>query len=218
MKAFVTKIRPGSISEAIGDKLESIGFEVITPDDDWDIRRGYKFPRDCKILVNTAGVTDTAEADEWSWEKADRIISTNLTGAIRLTSDFIRDTNGTIGAKTIVHIGSLWSRKHSTNGAAYCASKAGLAHFIACIGYDVKLKYEDEFVIVGIHPGNVKGTPMTKRIQTKLRIERNFTSEQLDDLYWEAITPEEIADVVEKVLGCKWFNGENIYLTNGDKR
>ncbi|MDI6840460.1 MAG: SDR family oxidoreductase [bacterium] len=216
--AFVTKVRPGSISDAIKNKLLELGYEVIVPEENWDIREGYPFPLDCKVLVNTAGVTDTAEADEWDWDKTDRIISTNLTGAIKLTSDFIRDTSRTEGTKTIIHLGSLWSRKHATNGAAYCASKAGLAHFVACIGYDAKLKFGDEFVVVGLHPGNVDGTPLTRRVKAQLRNERGFTLEQVEDLYRGTITPTEIADVVAKVLGCKWLNGENIYLANGDKR
>lgn len=42
--------------------------------------------------------------------------------------------------------------------------------------------------------------------------------EQVSNLYRGTIKPADIADVVEKVLGNQWFNGENIYLPNGDKR
>jgi len=110
-KAFVTKVRPGSISEAIKNKLEELGFVVITPDDNWDIREGYPFPDDCQVMVNTAGVTDTAKPGEWGWEKANKVISVNLTGAAVLTSDFVKATAGTPWVKTIIHLGSLWSRK-----------------------------------------------------------------------------------------------------------
>ena len=28
----------------------------------------------------------------------------------------------------------------------------------------------------------------------------------------------EIADIVERMIGCRWLSGENIYLGGGDKR
>lgn len=217
-KAFVTKVRPGSISEAIKNKLEDLGFMVITPDDNWDIREGYPFPDDCQVMVNTAGVTDTAKPGEWDWEKANKVISVNLTGAAVLTSDFVKATAGTPGTKTIIHLGSLWSRKHATNGAVYCASKAGLAHYVSCMGYDLNLHHPGEYTIVGLHPGNVWGTPLTRRVQDKLLMERGFTMEQVAHLYRGTIKPADIAEVAERVIGCEWFNGENIYLPNGDKR
>ena len=216
-KAFVTKVRPGSISDAIKNKLIDLGYEVELPSEDWDIRDGYNFPEDCSIMVNTAGITDTAKPGEWSLEKAGRIVSVNLTGAIVLTSDFVKATAGTPGRKTIVHLGSLWSRKHATNGAAYCASKAGLAHYVACMGYDLNLHHPGEYTIVGLHPGNVQGTPLTRKVQDTLLMERGFTMEQVGDLYKGTIKTEDIADIVEKVIGCEWFNGENLYLPNGDK-
>lgn len=217
-KAFVTKVRPGSISEAIRDKLFDLGYEVVTPGDNWNILDGFKFPKDCQVMVNTAGVTDTAKPGEWDWEKANKVISVNLTGAAVLTSDFVKATAGTPWVKTIIHLGSLWSRKHATNSAIYCASKAGLAHYIACMGYDLNLHHPGEYTIIGLHPGNVQGTPMTKKVKSKLITERGFTMEQVEALYEGAITPADIADVVEKVLGNQWLNGENIYLPNGDKR
>lgn len=217
-KAFVTKVRPGSISEAIKNKLEDLGFVVITPDDNWDIREGYPFPDDCQVMVNTAGVTDTAKPGEWGLDKANKVISVNLTGAAVLTSDFVRATAGTPGTKTIIHLGSLWSRKHATNGAVYCASKAGLAHYVSCMGYDLNLHHPGEYTIVGLHPGNVWGTPLTRRVQDKLLMERGFTMEQVANLYKGTIKPADIAEVAERVIGCEWFNGENIYLPNGDKR
>lgn len=218
-RAFVTKINKGSISEAIATRLVNLGFEVTTPNESWDIRRGAQFPKDCSVLVNTAGITMSKEPRAWDWNTADKIISVNLTGAISLTSEFINETmyNGG-GIKTIIHLGSIWSRKHATDGAVYCASKAGLAHYIACMGYDLKLHHPDEYSIVGIHPGNVVGTPLTKRVQDSMKNDRGMSDKQVDSIYQECITPGEIADVVEKVLGDKWFNGENLYLGNGDKR
>lgn len=218
-KMFLTKVRPGSVSDAIKHYFAMEGWETQIAPDDWDIRaRDAGIDHDCTVLVNTAGVTDTGAPMDWDFEKASRVISVNLTGAIALTSEFIRMTQGTPAVKTIIHVGSLWSRKHSTNSPVYTASKAGLAHYVACMGYELNANYPGEYTIIGLHPGNIWGTPLTQRVQRSLVAERGFTTAQVEELYQNTITPLEIADLVDKLIGNRWLNGENIYLGNGDKR
>lgn len=217
-KMFLTKVRSGSVSDAIKHYFGMEGWELQIAPDDWDIRNPGAIDRDCTALVNTAGVTSTGDPSHWTFEQAQQIIDVNLTGAIALTAEFVRATQGTPEVKTIVHVGSLWSRKHSTNSPVYTASKAGLAHFVACMGYELNLNYPGEYIIIGVHPGNVWGTPLSQKVQQSLMYERGFTENQVKDLYKNAITPLEIADIVERMIGCRWLNGENIYLGGGDKR
>lgn len=216
MKISLTKVKQGSISEAICTKLRAAGHEVFIPHRGWDIRTCKVDLSEFDVLINTAGITHSAAPHEWTDHRIQDVISTNLSGAITLTSKYVHDRRGKQGENTIIHIGSLWSRKHATNGAVYCASKAGLAHYIACMGYDLNLNYPDEFTIVGIHPGNVIGTPMSKKVISTIKESR--PDMDTNALYAGCITPNEIADEVISCIGKKWLSGENIYLGGGDKR
>ncbi len=215
-KAFVTKVKPGSISEAIAFELIKKGYMVDVAPMDWDIRTDELDLSEYDVLVNTAGVTNSMMPHEWEQPHIDTIIGVNLSGAIRLTANYVFNRKDEEGESTIIHIGSLWSRKHATNGAVYCASKAGLAHFISCMGYDLNLNYGRKFTIVGIHPGNVVGTPMTSQVQANIKASRPDIN--VDALYNGCITPKEVAQEVIRCIGNRWLSGENIYLGGGDKR
>ena len=218
-KMFLTKVRPGSISDAFKHYFGLEGWELQIAHDDWDITQESPYiSRDCTVMVNTAGVTDSGGPEEWTYERAARLININLTGAIALTSEFIRATQGTPELKTIIHVGSLWSRKHSTGSPVYTASKAGLAHYVTCMGTELNLRFPGEYTIIGLHPGNVWGTPLTQRVQRSLREGRGFSPEQIEELYKGAITPLEIASIVDGMIGNRWLSGENLYLGAGDKR
>lgn len=216
--ANITKCKPGSISWGIRDELLKAGYTTINPHESWRINEPINFHKDSEVLVNTAGVTSTGKPHEYCFEEIQRVIDVNLTGAIAITSGFVEATKGNGKSKTIIHVGSLWSRKHATNSAIYTASKAGLAHYIACMGYELNLHYPDEFTIIGIHPGNVAGTPMSVAVQKNLIEERGMTASDVKSLYKNAITPNEIGKFVLSCLNNRWLNGENIYLGAGDKR
>jgi len=222
-KAIVTKTRRGSISESIMESFVGMGLDVSSFRKDFDVRNidqegDELFSGEEKVFANCVGITYNAKPSEWNYYIANDVISTNLTAAIAMTSEFVRKTQGTSGVKTIFHIGSLWSRKHATNGAVYTASKAGLAHYVSCIAKDLDIAYPGEYVVIGVHPGNVKGTPLTKEVQRTLAENRGFSQEGIKELYEETITPLEIGNVLSDMVGNKWLSGENIYLGNNDKR
>lgn len=218
-KAIVTKTRAGSISEGVLERLGDSGYHVSSFPTDLDVTKTQDvFEGDEKVFVNCIGKTDSAKPDEWEYDRVAELMSVNLISAIALTTEFVKKTQGTPGVKTIVHIGSLWSRKHSTNSAVYTASKAGLAHYVACIAKDLDIHYPGEYVVVGVHPGNVQGTPLSQKVQRSLSEERGFSQEEVEELYEGTITPYELGDFILDLIGNKWVSGENIYLGKNDKR
>ena len=103
------------------------------------------------VLVNNAGVgvfTDVASMTDKAW--AD-VIDTNLTGVFYCTRAAIPELRKAKGA-WIINIASLAGRNYFPNGAAYCASKAGLIAFSESLMQEVR--YDDIRVTV-VMPGSV---------------------------------------------------------------
>ena len=104
------------------------------------------------ILVNNAGVGHFAPVDEIAPEQWQEVIGTNLTGAFHFTSLAARRMKRR-GGGFILNIGSLAGKHAFASGAAYNASKFGLAGFTeACM---LDLRYDDIRVST-IMPGSVQ--------------------------------------------------------------
>ena len=102
-------------------------------------------------LVNNAGVgvfTDVAKMTDDEW--AD-VIDTNLTGVFYCSRAAIPELRKAGGA-WIINIASLAGKNPFVDGAAYCASKAGLNAFSEALMQEVR--YDDIRVTV-IMPGSV---------------------------------------------------------------
>lgn len=135
------------------------------------------------VLVNNAGVGafSTVEAtsdDEWAG-----VIETNLTGvfhASRAAVPAIRRAGG----GWIINIASLAGRNYFANGAAYCASKAGLVAFSESLMLEVR---QDNIRVSVIMPGSVS----TDFVGPSGRREE-------DD--WK-LRPEDVAQTVMDLLG-----------------
>jgi NAD(P)-dependent dehydrogenase (short-subunit alcohol dehydrogenase family) len=224
LKILTTKVREGSVSGVLVDLLVKQGYEVNSLRSGLDVRQAQYWPAgaipaDTDILINTVGVTDNDPTGQWDLQRIDKVISTNLTGAITLTEAFYNATKHKKGEKLVIHIGSAGSRKVFTNCAAYCASKAGLAHYVSCVGYEMRDK---GFNIVGVHPDNIAGTPMTNRVQRDLIENRGMAAEAVEGIYKRAINAEQLALYISQLVAnnaCwKFMTGENYYLGAGCKR
>src|SRR6185503_18383428 len=89
-----------------------------------------------QILVNNAGVgshTPVAETTDEAWQK---ILDTNLTAVFRLTRAALPQL--TQGGGHVFMISSLAGVNPIAGMSAYCASKAGLDHFSACLMLEVR--------------------------------------------------------------------------------
>jgi 3-oxoacyl-[acyl-carrier protein] reductase len=103
------------------------------------------------VLVNNAGIGVFAKVADITPEQWCEVVDTNLTGVFYACHAAIPQFRRR-GGGTIVNISSLAGSHPFSNGAAYCASKAGLNAFSEALMQEVR--YEDIRVSC-IMPGSV---------------------------------------------------------------
>ena len=103
-----------------------------------------------QILVNNAGVGSHAPVAETTDEAWQTILDTNLTAVFRLTRAALPQL--TQGGGHVFMISSLAGVNPISGMAAYCASKAGLDHFTACLMLEVR---QQGVKVTTIAPGSV---------------------------------------------------------------
>jgi len=103
------------------------------------------------ILINNAGVGHFEEVAEQSIDDWAQVLETNLSGVFyccRAVIPVLRQRGG----GWIINIGSLAGSYPFANGAAYCASKAGLDAFSAALMQEVRF---DGIRVSVVAPGSV---------------------------------------------------------------
>lgn len=133
-------------------------------------------------LINNAGVGAFSTVEATSDQEWASVIDTNLTGVFycsRAAIPAIRKAGG----GWIINVASLAGRNYFANGAAYCASKAGLVAFSESMMLDVR---NDNIRVSVVMPGSVH---------------TDFTgpSGRHEDNSWK-LTPGDIAQVVVDLL------------------
>jgi NAD(P)-dependent dehydrogenase (short-subunit alcohol dehydrogenase family) len=219
MKILLTRVRPESLSGKIEELLIDYTRKhiiICEMPEMWDITDLDTYPMDlCEydVIINTSGVTYNESIQQHTIDNARHMFDVNVIGAMNLTSEYAkqREKNG-----LIIHIGSIGARKVFTNCSGYCASKAALAHYIQCAGYELKT---NNISVIGIHPGNIKDTRMTNKVRSDLELNRGMTRQQVEDIYKSAQDPYDIASFIISFLDmpCKNITGENFYLGDGWK-
>lgn len=102
------------------------------------------------ILVNNAGVGAFAPVAETADEDWDRVIGTNLTAVFRMTRAALPHLFHQGGH--VFMISSLAGTNPIPGMAAYCASKAALDHFSACLMLEVRHR---GVKVITLAPGSV---------------------------------------------------------------
>lgn len=219
-KVLITRVRPQSLSGHIaGLLIDREDFQVDAMPDSWDITDLSTYPSnlgDYDIIYNCTGITLNEDVLHATYTEMQRVMDINIVGAMALTSAY---ANARIAQKLggiIVHVGSTGSRTVFTNCSAYCASKAALAHYVKCAGYELK---PHDISVIGVHPGNLAGTQMTKNVQLGLINNRGMSQEQVDKIYSEAHDPVDVAQFCVNLMAMPLFDmtGENYYLGKGAK-
>lgn len=171
-------------------------------------------------LVLSHGVTHLDWFEDAPAHKLREIIDVNLTGTALVIQNFVKATIDAPYRKRIVVIGSMAHRAVLNGSAMYCASKAGVAHLVRCLAWELAPK---GFDIYCVHPSNVADAPMSEETIRGLMRYRNMTREEAE-AYWcdspirsAVLTKEEIAEVVGFLLsGCvPYLAGSQIELAGG---
>ena len=213
--------RSGSIGEAIFLELQRHG--ITSHLYGRDVRDEYVHREQCEILIICHGVTHLDWLEDAPLEKTQEIVDVNLTATIKLVQSFVKATVDGPYRKVIVMIGSMAYRSVLNGSAAYCASKAGLAHFARCAAWELAPKGYDVYIV---HPSNTEGTPMTEETIQGLMRYRNLSRFHAE-AYWGASLPRECwlqpGDIAEVVLSCVngigggYLSGTQIDLGGGQR-
>jgi len=133
------------------------------------------------VVVNNAGVGIFGEVASMTPEQFAEVIDTNLTGVFNVCHAALPHLRGRGGA-FIINISSLAGANPFANGAAYCASKAGLNAFSEALMQEIRY---DDVRVSYVMPGSVA---------------TGFSSgDAAKGADWK-IRPEEVADVVVNLL------------------
>jgi 3-oxoacyl-[acyl-carrier protein] reductase len=135
---------PSRVSGAAVDARDSAGADALVAE---TVRRFGGLD----VLVNNAGIGVFGDVASMTNDDWDRTIATNLSGVFYCTRAAIPAMKQS-GGGWILNIASLAGRNYFPNGAAYCASKAGLVAFSESLMQEVRY---DNIRVSVIMPGSV---------------------------------------------------------------
>jgi 3-oxoacyl-[acyl-carrier protein] reductase len=218
-------LKQHSIGEAIRDTLEPMpGCKIDSYHG--DVRKRDAFtgmdlqPYDTLIMCH--GLTHLDWFEDLSPSKLDDIFIVNVLSHFKLAQRFVEDTIHEPYRKRIIMIGSMAYKAVLNGSAAYCASKAALAHLARCMAWELAPKGFDVFII---HPSNTLGTPMTEDTIQGLMRYRGISREAAES-YWNdspirdsILTPAEIANLVKFIMlgSSDYLAGTQIDLGGGQR-
>lgn len=203
------------------DKLESEKYDVNEPS------FLNRFSDVCEehspnVLILSHGVSHLEWFEDYLDYQYEEIIRTNLLSYMFLINRFVNKTIESKFIKYIVVIGSM-AYKNVLNGSIpYMVSKAGLAHLVSGLAWELAPK---NYNVVGIHPANVENTPMSQDMIRKISNFRNIDRDEANE-YWRAICPkqffvtkDQISELVSLFLSSKidHLSGANIEMKGGQR-
>ncbi len=150
--------RPASELDTLVDEIETVGGRGIAFAGDLRsasacegaVNAAVEDFGGLQILVNNAGVGSSSNVADTTDEDWDTVIGTNLTAVFRLTRAALPHLTHRGGH--ILMVSSLAGSNPIAGMAAYCASKAALDHFAACLMLEVRQK---GVKVTTIAPGSV---------------------------------------------------------------
>lgn len=172
------------LKEGLGSKKSLLNIVQCDVSDHESVVNAYnKISKDFKVtgLINNAGITSFKLATEDSIEDIQRIINTNLLGAVytirAVIPEMIARNHG-----TIINTISVAAKKIFTNSSIYSASKSGLAAYTDVLREELR---KHNIKIINILPG-----------ATKTPIWPNSALEKFSD---RMMSPADVASMIFKV-------------------
>lgn len=214
-------LRAGSIGEMIHRRIVRDGGQATSLRS--DVRdKEIVITRKYNTLIMCHGATYMNWFEDADMDKVQELFDVNVVGSFRLAQAFVRRTIDLPYRKKIIMIGSMAHKAILNGSAAYCASKAALAHLSRCMAWELAAKGFDVYCV---HPSNVDGTPMAEETIQGLMAYRNISEEEARS-YWSdnyirgrSLSREEIADIVTYLLGnnSAFLSGSQIELGGGQR-
>ena len=213
----------GNIGEAIADNMLEHGW-FVKCDDCFDTSvADYRIPdlgyTGYDALVVTLGKEGVQPWMSTPYEQVADIITANL--LLPLAAVHVWAQARHLLGGTAVVIGSYGHDHVLSSGVGYCAAKAGLAHAVRALGWELT---DRGYRFHIVHPYHVPSTPMGKRVVRAMVQERGYTIDeaveyQMKDMKLpDHLTPVEIAEYVGWLVRApeaKWMSGQGLNLYGG---
>ncbi|KVG73566.1 short-chain dehydrogenase [Burkholderia ubonensis] len=162
------------------------------------------------VLVNNAGVNRDRPFLELSDDDWRVVLDANLSGAFYLTRA-LAPAMLAAGGGAIVNIGATTGIRPRTNGANYCASKAGLLQLTKCLALELAPTIRVNCLIPG----------MTDTEELRVRFgldDPDKLADVLTQIPQRRIgTPDDIADALEYLIGSqgRYVTGQKLIVDGG---
>ena len=157
------------------------------------------------VLINNVGITSKKLLDQISLDEWNNIIQTNLNSVFytsrEVSKNMIHNKDG-----VILNISSVYGINGGSIESAYSASKAGIIGFTKSLAKELG---PSNIRVNAIAPGAIL-TDMNNELSEEEKVE--IASEIPLNRWGE---PNDVADVVEMVIKCKYINGETIVVDGG---
>lgn len=163
------------------------------------------------VLVNNAGVNIDKPFLEITPDEWRRVLDTNLSGAFHLTQALAPHLLARADGGVVVNIGATTGIRPRTNGAGYCASKAGLLHLTKCLALELAPKVRVNCLIPGM--------TWTDELVERFRLHDPVAlAAVLDQIPQHRIgVTSDIADALEFLVGASsaYVTGQKLIVDGG---
>ncbi len=158
------------------------------------------------VLVNNAGVNIDRPFLEMSVQDWKTVVDTNLSGAFYLTRAFVPMMDD----GNVINVGATTGMRARTNGANYCASKAGLLHLTKCLALELAPRIRVNCLIPGMTE--------TDELVTRFRLDDPVArARAISEIPVGRIgTVSDVADGLEFLVNSTYVTGQKLIVDGGE--
>jgi acetoacetyl-CoA reductase/3-oxoacyl-[acyl-carrier protein] reductase len=163
-----------------------------------------------RVLVNNAGINIDRPFLESTPAEWRRVLDTNLSGAFHLTHAVVPHMLRS-GGGTVVNIGATTGIRPRTDGAGYCASKAGLLQLTKCLALELAPAIRVNCLI----PGFTWTSEVVERFALDDPAARESVLRQIPQ--GRIASTDEIADALEFLVSARsaYITGQKLIVDGG---